>query len=65
MNLKGGNTVWNCVEDNIIMEREEFKGIIPHEFHYKIFKEDEGRFLKEGMHVHPYLNNLIELWPGD
>ena len=39
---KGGNIVWACVKDNIIMEREDYKGIGLSGFDYKLFEEEEG-----------------------
>ena len=40
--LKGGDIVWNYVEDNISGEKEDYKGIGLCGLNYKLFEEEEG-----------------------
>ena len=35
---KGGNIVWTCVKDNIIIEKYQYKGIGLHGFDYKLLE---------------------------
>ena len=62
---KGGAIVWTCVKDHIIDEQEDYKGIGLCGFDYKLFEEEEGGWIIEGLDGYPYLNDLIQLWPGD
>ena len=62
---KGGSIVWNCVKDNIIKEKEGYKDIGLRGFDYKLFEEEEGGGVQEGLYGYPYLKNTIKLWPGD
>ena len=61
---KGGGIVWTCVEDNVVGEKEEYKAIELRGFYYKLFQEEEGEGVREGIDGYPYLKRLIELWPG-
>ena len=60
-----GNLVWTCVNDHIIDEKEDYKDIGLRGFDYKVFKEEEGGGTIELLDGYPYLNHLIQLWPGD
>ena len=62
---KGGKHVFTCVKDHIINEKEQYKGIGLHGFGYKLFEEEENGGTKERLYVYPYLNHIIQLWPGD
>ena len=35
---KGGNIIWNCVNDNVIKEKELYKAIRLRVLHYNIFE---------------------------
>ena len=61
---KGDSTVWTCVEDNSIEEKEECKTIGLGRFGYKLFAEEEGGGVREGLDGYPYLKHLIQLWLG-
>ena len=60
-NPKGGNIVWNCVEGNIIEEKEDYEAIGLRGFDYKLFEEKEGGGIIEGLYGYPYLMRLIKL----
>ena len=62
---KGGNIVLTCVEDNIIEEKEDYKDIGLCGFHYKLFEEEEGGGVREGLYGYNYLKHIIQLWKGD
>ena len=62
---EGGNIIWNCVKDNTIKENEEYESIGLRGFDYKIFEEERDGVILEGLYGYPYLNHLINLWPGD
>ena len=64
-NPKGGAIVWTCVKDHIIGEKEDYKYIGQRGFGYKLFKEEEGGGDRKGLYGYPYLNHIIQLWPGD
>ena len=61
---KGGSVVSTCVKDNIIKEKEQYEAIRIHGFDYKLFEEEEGGGGQELLYRYPYLNHLIQLWPG-
>ena len=61
---KGGTIFWTCVKDHIIDEKEDNKYIGLRGFDYKLFEEEEGRGTREGLYGYPYLNHIIQLWPG-
>ena len=62
---KGGSIVWTCVKDHIIDEKEDYKDIGLRGFDYKLFEEEEGGETREVLDGYPYLNYIIQLWPGD
>ena len=62
---KGGNIVWNCAKNNIIDEEEQYESIGLRGFDYKLFEEEEVEMTREGLDRYPYLNHIIQLWPGD
>ena len=62
--LKVGNISWTCVEGNIVWEMEECKSIGLRGFDYKLFEEEGGGGVQEGIYGYPYLKHLIELCPG-
>ena len=39
---KGGSSFWNCVKDDIINEKEDYKYIGQRGFDYKLFEEEKG-----------------------
>ena len=45
----GGKSVWTCVKDHIIDEKEDYKYIGLHGFDYKLFEENEGGGTREGI----------------
>ena len=61
---KGGATVWTCVKDHIIDEKEDYKDIGLCGFDYKLFEEEEGGGNREVLDGYTYLKHLINLWPG-
>ena len=62
---EGGKSFWTCVKDNITEEKDQYKAIGLHGFGYKLFKEEEGGVIQEGLYRYIYLKHLIKLWPGD
>ena len=61
----GGNIVWDCVKDHITDEKEQYEAIGLRGFDYKLFDEEGGGGTREGLYGYPYLNHLIQFWPGD
>ena len=45
--------------------KEKYKAIGICGFDYKLFEEDEGGWLIEGLYGYIYLKHLIKLCPGD
>ena len=62
---KGGAIVWTCVKDHIIDEKEDYKQIGLSGFDYKLFEEEEGGGIREGLDEYPCLKHLIQLWQGN
>ena len=60
-----GEFVWNFVKDHSIDKKEQHTDIGLREFDYKLFEEDEGGGIREGLYGYPYLKHLVQLWPGD
>ena len=46
---KGGNIVGTCVKDKIIKEEDKYKAIGISGFDYKLFEEEEGGGVREGL----------------
>ena len=61
---KEGNIIWNCLKDNIIEEKDEYKAIEINGFDYKLFEEEDGGGFQEGLYRYPYFMHLIKLWSG-
>ena len=61
---KRGGGGWTSVKYNIIEEKEDYKNIGLREFYYKLFEEEEGGGVREGLHGYPYLKRLIQFGPG-
>ena len=53
------------MKDHIIDEKEGYKANGLRGFDYKLFWEEEGGGTIDGLYGYPYLNNIIQLWPGD
>ena len=53
------------MKDNIIKENKQYKDIGLREFDYKLFEEEEGGGVREGLDGYPYFKDLIQFWPGD
>ena len=62
---KGGTIVWTCVKEHVIDEKEYYKEIGLRRFGCKLFEKEEGGGEQEGLDGYPYLNHIIQLWPGD
>ena len=62
---KGGTSVWTCVKDHVIDEKEDYKEIGLRGFDYRLFEEKEGGGKLEGLDGYPFLKHIIKLWPGD
>ena len=58
---KGGNTVWTCVKDHTINEKEQYKTIVTRGFNYKLFEEEEGGRTREVLYGYIYLKHIIQL----
>ena len=58
---KEGNIVWTCVKDHIINEKEHYEAIGLRGFDYKLFQEDEGGSVREGLDRYTYLKHLMQL----
>ena len=52
------------MKDNVVGGNQEYKAIGIREFDYKLFEEEEGGGVQEGIDGYPYLKHLIELCPG-
>ena len=53
------------MKDTTIVKKEQYEAIGLFGFDYKLIEEEEGGRFREGLKRHPYLNHLIQLWPGD
>ena len=51
---KGGNILWACVKDNIIKEKDQYKSIGLRGFDYKLFEEEDGGGVIEGLDRYTY-----------
>ena len=58
---KEGNIVWTCVKDHIINEKEHYEAIGRRGFDYKLFREDQGGSVREGLDRYTYLKHLMQL----
>ena len=65
MHPKGGKIVWTCVKDDIIKENNNYEAIGLSGFDYKLFEEEEGRGVIDGLYGYPYLKHILKLWIGD
>ena len=52
------------MKDHIIDEKEDYKAIGLSGFYYKLFEEEEVVGTGEELYGCPYLNHIIQLWPG-
>ena len=53
------------MEDNVVGGKEEYKSIGISGFDYKLFEEEEGGGVREGIYGYTYLKHIIELCLGD
>ena len=58
---KVGTIVWDCMKDNIIYEKEDYKDTGLRGFDYKLFEEEEGGNKREGLYGYDYLKHIIQL----
>ena len=56
--------LWKVVENHVVEELSNHKGIGLREFDFNIINEDEEGDVREGSND-PYLLMLIKLWPRD
>ena len=62
---KGGNIVWNFVKDNITKEKDGYETIGSQGFYDKLFEEEKGGGIHQGLYGYHYLKHLILLKVGD
>ena len=60
---KGGGISCTCVKDNITKENQEFEATGIGGFDYKLFEDEEGGGVRQGLDGYHYLKHLIQLWP--
>ena len=53
-----------CAKDNIIEEKKDYEAIGLCGFDYKLFEEEEGGGVQEGLYRYPYFMHIIKLWKG-
>ena len=63
--MKGGGGVgllWRIILLGKIRSTKQLDYAI---FDYRLFEEDEGGEVLEGIYGYSYLKHIVELWPGD